>query len=134
MVKKVAELTPKQKALSAAKITLDKAREADEKSSNATTKKALADAETAHTTANNAVKRENFVRVGGGRVKKARIAIRNLGNINSLRTYTYTQADIDAAEKGIMDMWANAKAKMVAGLATKAATATAPKDEFSFGE
>ncbi len=130
MAKTAAEATPKQKTLAAAKAALDKALEADTKSSNATTKAAVNTAKAAYDTANNEVRRENFVRVAGGRVKKARIAIRNLGNISSTN-YAYTQADIDAAEKGILEMVAVAKAKMQQGLAVKAAPAAA-KDEFTF--
>lgn len=131
MPKAAAEKTTKQKNLDAAKAAYDKAVEADNKNSNAATKKALADAETVYNNANNEVRRESFVRVAGNRVKKARIAIRNLGNVSNARTYAYTQADIETAEKGINEMWAAAKAKMLAGLNTKTA-APAATDNFSF--
>lgn len=131
MAKKTAELTPKQKVLSDARVKLDNAEKADAAKSTDATKKAVADATSVFNAANADVKRENFVRVAGGRVKKARIAIRNLGNISNLRTYQYSQSDVDTAEKAILEMLANAKAKMVDGLRTKTASAT-PKDDFTF--
>lgn len=131
MAKKATEATPKQKALSAAKIALDKATEAHEKSATPANKTALETAQKHYDAANAEVKRENFVRVAGGRVKKARIAIRNLGNINSLRTYSYSEADVTKAYDAIVEMANTAKAKMLDGLRTKSAV-SAPKDEFSF--
>lgn len=133
MPKKEVELTAKQKALSDAKVKLDTADKAHTAKPTPATDAALKTAESAVNAAFALVKRENFVRVAGSRVKKARIAIRNLGNINSLRNYTYSEADIATAERGITEMMQKAFASMREGLLTKTSAAPA-SDNFSFTE
>lgn len=120
------ERTAKQKVLDAAQIKYDAAREAHEKKPTDQTQKALTDADTARKAALAPVKRENFVRVAGSRVKKINVAIRNLGTVNKLSQYTYSAADIDVAEKSISEKLANAIASMRAGLNTSSA---APKEQ-----
>ena len=131
MAKATAERTPKQKALDAASVAYDKALEADTKNSTAVTKKALQEAETVRRAAAAEVRRENFVRVAGNRVKKIIIAVRNLSGVNNQRTYSYTEADIAKAEETINARIKDTFAKMRAGLNTSSA-APAAKEEFTF--
>lgn len=126
MAKAAAERTVKQKALDVANTKYDAAVALNEKTPNAANKKAMEDADTTRKAANALVKRENFVRVAGSRVKKVGIAIRNLGNVNNLRTYTYTEADVAAAEKALTDKLKATIAAMRNGLNTSAA---APKEQ-----
>lgn len=131
MAKAAAERTPKQKALDNASVAYDKAVEADTKASTAATKKAVADLDAARKAAAAEVRRENFTRVAGSRVKKIIIAMRNLGGVNNQRTYSYTEADIAKAEKAVQERVNATFSAMRNGLNTSSGPA-APKETFEF--
>lgn len=126
MAKAKTERTAKQKALDAASKKYDDAKAAHEKKPTDQTRAALESALKERMAAAAPVRRENFVRVAGGRVKKARDAIRQLGAVNNTKQYTYNDADIANAEKVLSDAIAAAIANMRAGLAKPGA---APKED-----
>ncbi len=131
MAKQKAELTAAQKATVAARAKVETARKANTDKPSDATKAALASAETQLKQCIHTENRERFVRVGGGRVKKARAAIRNFGNVASPRSYVYSEADIALAETALHDEVKKVIARMRASL-TKGGTAKA-EDDFSFG-
>lgn len=131
MAKKERELSAAEKTLSDARVKLDAAKEKDGKASTDATKKAVADAETVVKTNVAIVNRERFVRVGGGRVKKARAAIRNIGNVAQPRSYTYDESDVVKAETALNDEVKKTIAKLRLAL-TKGPAAAKDGDDFAF--
>lgn len=77
------------------------------------------------------VNRERFVRVGGGRVVKARAAIRNIGNIAQPRSYSYDESDVAKAEVALQDEVKKTIGKLRAAL-TKGPAAAKAGDDFTF--
>lgn len=130
MAKPKTELTNAQKATLGARQTLENARKADEAKSSDVTKKAVATAEAAVKSAQAVENRERFVRVGGGRVKKARATLRNLAGVAAPRSYTYNASDIDKLEKVLADELASTVKKLRNAL-EKGTTAKA-EDDFTF--
>lgn len=104
--KKPTEQSTVQKAADKARDAFQKAKDANAKTDNASTKKSLEDARTAMQAAVKAENRERFVNVGTNRTKKARAAIGQLIKVANPKTYEYT---------------AEESAKIVAGLKAKVA-------------
>lgn len=102
MAKQKAELTAAEKELSARKVKLDTANKAHEAKPTDATAKAVETAKTAVAEQQKIVNRDRFVRVAGGRVIKARVAIQNLANVAAPRSYTYDESDVANAERAIM--------------------------------
>lgn len=75
--------------------------------------------------------RERFVLIGGGRVKKARQAIRNFANVAQPRSYSFTEADIAKAETALNEEVKKTIAKLRASLVKGASVAKA-EDDFTF--
>lgn len=109
---------------------LETAKKNDAAKSTDATKKLVADLEAEAKATASLVNRERFVRVAGGRVKKARAAIRNLANVAAPRTYTYTENDVAAAEKAINEETAKSINALRSAL-TKGGTAKS-SDDFTF--
>lgn len=131
MAKKERELSPAEKALLDARQKHEVAVAADTKASTDKTK-ANVEATKAEVAKHSAVvKRESFVRVGGGRVKKARLAIRNIGNIANPRSYTYSEDDIGKLEKALSEEAAKIVSKLRLSL-TKGPAAAKADDDFTF--
>lgn len=131
MAKKAAEQTPAQKATLNARQKHELAVQANTAKPTDATKAAL---ETAAATLKAAVaveNRERFVRVGGGRVKKARTAIRNFANVAQPRSYTFDESDIAKAETALTDEVKKTIAKLRASL-VKGPGATKAEDDFTF--
>ncbi len=99
MAKTAKEKTPVMKAADKARADYTKAKEVNVKTDNAATKKALEDAKTARDTAVKAEARERFVSIASARVKKAVVALNQIGKMNQPRSYSYTEEDIVKAEK-----------------------------------
>lgn len=131
MAKPKSEVTPAQKATLDARQKLEAARKANEAKTTDATKKAVADAEKVVKEAQAVENRERFVRVAGGRVKKARTAIRNLASVAAPRSYTYTSTDVDKAEQALTAEVAATVKKMRSAL-EKGASAAKAEDDFSF--
>lgn len=77
------------------------------------------------------VNRERFVRVGGGRVKKARTAIRNLANVAQPRSYSYTMEDVAKAKAALYGEVDKTIAALEKAL-TKGPAAVKNADDFTF--
>ena len=77
------------------------------------------------------VNRERFVRVAGGRVKKARTAIRNLANVAQPRSYSYTEEDVAKAETALGEEVKKTISKLRAAL-TRGPAAVKDADDFTF--
>lgn len=103
MAKTKSEKTAIQIAADAARAKFAAAKAANEKSDNATTAKALADAKTVRDTAVTAESRERFLKIGGARVSKAVSSLSNVGKLAAPRSYEYSEDDIVKAEKVITD-------------------------------
>ena len=131
MAKETRESTPAEKTLLDLRQKIEVATAADTKTSTATTKKALADLETQIKTAQKVVNREKFIRVAGGRVKKARIAIKNLANVAVPRTYEYSEEDVSKAESALLSQVKSTIDKLRSAL-TKGSSAAKSDDDFSF--
>ena len=131
MAKPKSDETPAQKATLDARQKLENARKAHEAKPTDATKKAVADAENAVKAAQAVENRERFVRVGGGRVKKVRQALRNLAGVAAPRSYTYTLDDIAKAETAITSEMQSAFKKLRSAL-EKGATAAKAEDDFTF--
>lgn len=129
--KKEKVLTAANKAVLDARQKLETANKADEAKSTDATKAAVNTAKSTLAAAVAVENRERFVRVAGGRVKKARIAIKNLANVAAPRSYTYTEADVALAEKALMDAVASSIAAL-RGALVKGASTTKAADDFSF--
>lgn len=131
MAKPKSEPTAAAKATIAARDTLTKAREADKAKSTDATKKAVATAEAAFKSAVAVENRERFIRVAGGRVKSARVALKNIGKCAVPRSYTYDESDVAKAETALTDAVKSAIAALRNALVKGAGTAKAG-DDFSF--
>lgn len=103
MAKTAKEKTPISKAADAAREAYSKAKDANAKADNATTKKALADAKTVRDNAVKAEARERFVSIGDARVKNAVKVIGNIGKMNQPRNYNYSESDVAVIEKLLSD-------------------------------
>lgn len=130
--------TKKEKVLSEAqKHTLDMrqklelANKAHADKPTKDTEAKVSSAKSAVASAIHAENRERFERVGGTRVKKARVALRNLGAVSTLRSYTYTESDVAKVESVLGAELKSAVAKMRAGLTPSAKTQKA-EDDFTF--
>lgn len=130
MAKPKSDITPAQQATLDARQKLELARKAHDAKPTDATKKAVADAEKAVKDAQTVENRERFVRVGGGRVKKVRAAIRNLAGVAAPRSYNYTSADVDKAEAALKAEVETAIRKLRSAL-EKGGTAKA-EDDFTF--
>lgn len=115
----------------AARDILTKAREAEKAKSTDATKKAVADAEVKFKAALATENRERFIRVAGGRVKSARVALKNIGKCAVPRSYTYDESDVAKAETALNDAVKQAIAALRNAL-TKGAGAAKAADDFSF--
>ena len=131
MAKPKSEVTAAQKATLDAKQKLEIAKTAHEKNASAENKTKLDNAHAAVKAAQTVENRERFVRVAGGRVTKARDAIRNLSNVAQPRSYTYTEADCDLAEKALTDEIKKSIGALRSAL-TKAPGVTKAKESFTF--
>ena len=130
MAKTKMEKTPVQIAADKAREAYTKAKEANEKTDNAATQKALADAKAARDKAVAAERRERFERVGGLRVSNALNAINNVGKLNATSSYSYTENDVAKLEQAITDSVKNAVSSLRSALA--GGSKTADKKGFSF--
>lgn len=131
MAKKAAEKTPAQKATEAARAKLTTAEKANADKPTDATKKAMTDAQSALKECIKAENRERFVRVAGGRVKKARTALRNLANVASPRSYLYDASDVDKAEKALTAELTKTLTAMRNALTSGGGSKT-PEDDFTF--
>ncbi len=129
--RKERKLSDAQKATLGAKQALEVAKKNDAAKSTDATKAAVKTAEANVEKAKAAENRDRFVRVAGGRVKKARIAIKNLANVSSPRSYTYDQSDVDKAETALTSAVQNTIKKMRDALEKGQQTSKAA-DDFSF--
>ena len=124
MAKTQSDLTPAQKATIAAREKLDAANKTNDAAKIKSAREHLAECLKTEN-------RERFVRVGGGRVRKIRTAIRGLSNVASPRSYHYTEDDVAKAESVLNAELKSAFSKLRNAL-TKGGTAKA-EDDFSFG-
>lgn len=122
MAKTKSEKTNIQLAADKAREAYSKAKEANEKTDNASTQKALADAKNARDAAVSAERRERFERVGGGRVGTALTAIKNVGKLNVPASYSYTENDVAKAESALKAACENAIAGLRAALTSGGAS------------
>lgn len=127
MAKQKSEKTAVQIAADKAREAYAKAKEANEKSDNATTQKHLADAKAARDAAVAAERRERFERVGGGRVSTAINALVNVGKLNVPASYSYTESDIAKAESAITETTKNTFAALRAALSSGGASKSVDK-------
>lgn len=77
------------------------------------------------------VNRERFVRVAGGRVKKARTAVRNISNVANPRSYSYTEEDVAKAEAALNAEVKKTIDKLRSAL-TKGPSVAKSEDDFTF--
>lgn len=131
MAKTAQEKTPAQKATLDARQKVETAAKADEAKSTDATKKHLADAKVHLTACVKTENRERFVRVAGGRVIKARTAIRNLANVAQPRSYVYDESDVAKAESTLMDEIKATMNKLRTAL-TRGGSAAKAEDDFTF--
>ena len=131
MAKKEKTLSDTQKAVLDARQKLEAANKAHDAKPTATTEKSVADAKAALKTAQAADNRDRFVRVGGGRVKKARAAIRNLNAVAQPRSYTYSLDDVSKLENALNSEVNAVVSKLKNALANPQKAAKAD-DDFSF--
>lgn len=131
MAKKAAELSDAAKAVLDIRQKIETAKKNDTAKSTDATKKAIADLEASLKTAIVAENRDRFVRVGGGRVKKARAAIRNLANVAAPRSYTYDESDVAKLETVLSAELSKTVSALRAALANPGKTAKAA-DDFTF--
>lgn len=101
MAKKASEPTAAANAVLDLRQKLELARAADTKATTEKTKAAVADLESKLKEAVNIDNRERFVRIVNNRHKKAKTAMRNLANLASPRSYTYSEADVVALESSL---------------------------------
>lgn len=130
-MKKERELSPAEKSLLDLRQKLELAEKANTDKPTTATKTALDAAKKSVSDASAVVNRERFVRVAGGRVNKARTAIKNLANVAAPRSYTYDESDVVKAEKALTDAVVSTIAKMRSAL-VKGASASKAADDFSF--
>lgn len=102
-----AEPSQAAKTFEIAKTNHEKAAAALAKQDNAANKKAMEHAEETLKAAKQTLARENFERVGGGRVAKAISAIQNVGKVAKPRVYSYSDADISKMEQALVTNVAN---------------------------
>ena len=131
MAKKERTLSPAEQELSARRIKLEAAEKANTEKPTDKTAAALDAAKAAVTEQNKVVNRERFVRVGGGRAKKAIVAIRNLANVAAPRSYTYDESDVAKAETALKAEVEKTIAKMRSALTSGGKSAKAD-DGFTF--
>lgn len=131
MAKPKSEVTPAQKAVLEHRQKVEVARTAHDKNATDKSKADLAAAQEKLKAAVAVENRERFVRVAGGRVTKARDAIRNLSNVAQPRSYSYTEEDCDKAEKALTEEIKKSIGAMRAAL-NKTSTAEKVKDSFTF--
>jgi len=131
MAKPKSEVTAAQKAVLALRQKVEVARTAHDKNGNEQNKKALEHAQGELKAAVLVENRERFVRVAGGRVVKARAAIRNLANVAQPRSYSYTEEDCDKAEKALTEEIKKSIGALRSAL-TKTPGAAKAADDFSF--
>jgi hypothetical protein len=131
MAKTKKDLTATQIKANAAREAYAKAKEAHEKTDNATTTKALAAATAERDAAVKAENRERFERIGGPRVQKALTALGNVGKLAAPRSYNYDEADVADCEKAIMD-GAKAACNALRNALTKGAGGKSAGAGFSF--
>lgn len=114
-----------------AKKAFDHATEQLSKNENATTKKAHEGAQKRYDDAKNAVKRERFVNVTGGRAAKTLATIENLAKGFSPATYSYSKDEAGEVVDAIMTAAKNLQDRVSTILAGKTET-KAEKKAFSF--
>lgn len=132
MAKQKKEKSPVQKAFEDARAHYAKAKEANEKNDNATTKKTLAEAKEKRDTAMVAAARERFINIGDARTKKAIAALSQIGKMNQPRNYNYADTDITVIEKLILDAAKSAVASLRTAIAGKqSGTESAPANIFA---
>lgn len=131
MAKTKSEPTAAETKLLDLRQKLEVAKKNDEAKKSDATKKAVADAENAVKDQMKIVNRERFIRVAGGRVKKARATIRNLANVAAPRTYQYDESDVAKAEAALNGEVKKTIEKMRSAL-TRGASAPKAEDDFSF--
>jgi len=129
--KKEKVLTDANKAVLDCRQKVELANKAHADKPTKETEKAVSTAKDNLAKAITAENRERFVRVGGNRVKKARVALRNMGAVSSLRSYNYTEEDVAKAEQVLSGELKSAIAKMRSGLSPSAKAAKA-EDDFTF--
>ncbi len=131
MAKTAAEQTPAQKDTLDKRQKLESAKKANTDKPSEKTAASVAVAEQELKKAVATENRERFVRVGGGRVKKARSAIRNLSNVAAPRSYTYDESDVAKVESVLGDEVKKTVSALRAALANPGKAAKA-QDDFTF--
>lgn len=131
MAKEKSAPTPNETKLLDIRQKLEVAKKNDAAKSTDATKKAVADLEAAVKAGLTVVNRERFVRVAGGRVKKARLAIKNLANVAAPRSYTYDESDVSKAETALTAQVKSTIDALRSALTKGGGTAKA-QDDFSF--
>ncbi len=121
MAKTAKEKTKISLAADKARADYSKAKDANTKADNATTKKALEEAKTVRDAAVKSEARERFVNIASARVKKAVAALNQIGKMNQPRSYSYTEEDIVKAEKLTTEANKAAFAALRAAIAGKSA-------------
>lgn len=131
MAKPKSEPTKTALALDDAKQKLEVAEKNNTAKPTDATAKAVDAAKEVVKNAQAADNREKFVRIGAGRVKKARSIIANIGNLAAPRSYSYSTSDIDLIEKGLNEVTAKTITKLRNAL-EKGATVAKTEDNFTF--
>lgn len=124
------EKTPKQKAAESATKALAHAKDAFEKSNNATTAKNLKDALAAANVANDAVRRERFTVVGRDRAELVSVKLAALSKCANKKSYEFTATDIDKIETVLTEDLQNTIASFRAALTGKAPSAKGSRLNF----
>jgi vacuolar-type H+-ATPase subunit D/Vma8 len=108
MAREAKEKTPAQKKVLELRQKLALAKEAQTKNDNEKTQAAVKKAQEELAPAVAAENRERFTTIAGARVKKIRVAMRNLKGVNSLRSYQFDESDVAKIEsvlaQGLKDM------------------------------
>ncbi|MDE2019959.1 MAG: hypothetical protein KGJ13_06475 [Patescibacteria group bacterium] len=130
MARPQSEPTEANKAVLDARQKLQLAKDADEKNSTEKTKTAVKHAHEHLLACVEKENRERFINVGGARVKKARVALRNLANVANPRSYSYTAADVEKAKAALQSELDKCISKMQNALVK--GTAAKTDDDFTF--
>ncbi|MDE2019764.1 MAG: hypothetical protein KGJ13_05470 [Patescibacteria group bacterium] len=130
MARKQSDPSEANKAVLDARQKLQLAKDADAKGSTDKTKAAVKHASEHLSKCIETENRERFVNVGGGRVRKARLALRNLASVGNPRSYSYTQADVLKAKAALQGELDTCIAKLESAL-TKGGPAKVA-DDFTF--
>lgn len=131
MAKKTQEKTEAAKKVLDLRQKLSLAKDADAKASTDKTKDHVKTLSNQLATAVEVDNRERFIRIAGGRVKKARTAIRNLAAVAAPRSYKYDESDVVKAETALGSDLKATLTKLRNAL-VKGASAAKAEDDFTF--